>query len=657
MAPKSTATGSSSAAKGKVPDVTRHGVATLDTVSTLDPHARAGFAVTSRLLASIVTESLLRAYYVPLKSPVASGVCVILSTHVIGEPVVLERSLRPADVFAIVPLHHEPVLKGKASIHGSPIWLLDPLDMLPAIYQLNEGHSRGQDDESELSAAILSQLVPPPWELGSVTYLSTVLDPLHWWGKFAQDVMITDDLRASLADELESSYTWQRAAYESPPPCPTLDSLPIEWEQCLLEGHPTHPMHRARRTLPPLPAVTPADRDWHHPRIRFALVPRKRLEFQGAFEREVEPLTRLAAQRAGKSLPDGDDERIVMPLYDLQVTNVREKFPDIEVLGEEFSIQALGQVSIRTVVVPEIPRTAYKLAVGIKVSSALRTISHFTANLGPRFSQLVPKLAIDPRILHIERETASAIVVRDAEGELLDPDVSKHFTAVFREQYSVQEGEAVVVCAALLEWGHPGVPTGIPLVQHILGLDTERKRIAFFDEYTRLLVAAVVPALLHNGLAFEAHAQNTLLRISRATRTPIGFVMRDLGGLRVHAPTLCASTGVPFAFLPDHCVVTASREEAAKKLYHTLVHNHLQRLVRVLGLHYSGTGWKIVRRHLEEVIPQESWLWKVWMAEDAESVSGKCLVRMKLHGVYRDSVYEPFPNLIKYQDTQRLVYP
>ena len=112
--------------------------------------------------------------------------------------------------------------------------------------------------------------------------------------------------------------------------------------------------------------------------------------------------------------------------------------------------------------------------------------------------------------------------------------------------------------------------------------------------------------------------------------------MRDLGGLRVHAETLRSSTGTDFQFSPGHCVVTASLEEAAKKLYHTLVFNHLQRLARSLDLHYDGSGWALLRQHLEAKIPRDSWLWDVWMRQDARSVSGKCLLRMKLAGLYRD---------------------
>jgi hypothetical protein len=152
----------------------------------------------------------------------------------------------------------------------------------------------------------------------------------------------------------------------------------------------------------------------------------------------------------------------------------------ILVLLSYFTYTARGH---RTVVFSEIPNIALKLSVGISVSSALRTISHFTANLGPRFSKdVVPKLAIDSRILTIEQEIASAVCSRDAKEASLDPDVAKHFTVVIRKQYPPAEDEAVIICAALLETGHSGLPVGIPVVQHIMCLDAPEKRLRFFDE-------------------------------------------------------------------------------------------------------------------------------------------------------------------------------
>jgi hypothetical protein len=112
-------------------------VLTWSLASRLQPSERAAFAVTSRLLSSIVTESLLRSYYVPIHSEEARGICVILSANVMSEHHVLTRPLQPVDVFAIIPLHQEPIFSGTLSEHGRPIWLLDPLDMVPFIFEIS----------------------------------------------------------------------------------------------------------------------------------------------------------------------------------------------------------------------------------------------------------------------------------------------------------------------------------------------------------------------------------------------------------------------------------------------------------------------------------------------------------------------------------------
>lgn len=106
----------------------------------LPPAQHATFAVISRLLSCLVTESLLRAYYIPLSGlPEATGFAVILSTHLMSEQPIINRSLRAHDIFAIVPLQHPPAFgEATAFRHGRSIGLLDPLDMVPVFYELSE---------------------------------------------------------------------------------------------------------------------------------------------------------------------------------------------------------------------------------------------------------------------------------------------------------------------------------------------------------------------------------------------------------------------------------------------------------------------------------------------------------------------------------------
>lgn len=113
---------------------------TMSSGSGLPPIQHAKFAVVSRLLSCLVTEQLLRALYIPIAdSKQAAGALVILSTHLISEQPVISRPLRSNDIFAIVPLRQQPVFKGTSVYkHGRPVGLVDPLDMLPEVYELTE---------------------------------------------------------------------------------------------------------------------------------------------------------------------------------------------------------------------------------------------------------------------------------------------------------------------------------------------------------------------------------------------------------------------------------------------------------------------------------------------------------------------------------------
>lgn len=161
-----------------------------------------------------------------------------------------------------------------------------------------------------------------------------------------------------------------------------------------------------------------------------------------------------------------------------------------------------------------------------------------------------------------------------------------------------------------------------------------------------------------------------LVRVDVASKQVKGFVIRDLGGLRIHPPTLRSSTGTDFQFLPTHCVATESLDEIYPKFYHTFVHNHIQRLIRLLDLHNDGVGWDMLRKHMNAVIPRSHPVWKVWMDPNALTVDSKCLLRMRMKDSYRDvgvfilpfillrltglcwypkMIYSPYPNMIQYR--------
>jgi hypothetical protein len=255
----------------------------------LPPHEHASFAVSSRLLSCLVTESLLRAFYLEAKqSATTAGILVILSTSVISEQPVITRALRPNDIFAIVPLRNAPVFNDPTPTkHGRIVGLVDPLDMIPEIYVLAEtissdpirvgnlsvssfvigsigsntrlsdrtilarrfsralSHPPGNSESSRpsknrptrrTSGTNLSKMSSSKTHSAKVSLGSSVA---HWRGSVSS-AQVYKYIAAHI-------YAWVLvASYENPPAIPSRDSHPIEWEQSLVAGHPTHPVCRSR---------------------------------------------------------------------------------------------------------------------------------------------------------------------------------------------------------------------------------------------------------------------------------------------------------------------------------------------------------------------------------------------------------------------------
>ncbi|KAJ3906972.1 IucC family-domain-containing protein [Lentinula edodes] len=729
----------------------------------MDPFSKAQFATSSRLVSCLVTESLSRALYYkfPLPTPPSpggiTGFCVLLSGSLSSQP---PRSLNEpyilsSDVLAIVLLAHVPVFKHDGTdLRGQEIGLLDPMDMIraaPLKVQADSREAEGGVADS-LSKSILSTLSSSSgWQFPTeqITLVSSP-DPLVLWRDFASGFAgVEESTIIDIAEEFQSSVKWQQHSYLHPPKAPTFPSSPsIEWEQSIVEGHPTHPMHKTRMFLPPMRDITDDDTyDLYNPQLRFIALPKSSLHITYDFEELTEPLRQTAAQAAAAAAAASDQvqkfltptgemsippSHLVIPIHELQIPHIEEKFPDALIYPEQFKLPLQAQQSIRSVILPSFSSPssspsklsfsspsgssgpsvplALKLSVGIKLTSAIRTISPASAFLGPRFSKhVIPRItagntkgtitgnglgngnatgestgnkqgklikAIDPSILTVAKELASVVSTHP------DPDIAKFCAAIVREahdvDYEANVGERLIVCTALVETGHsPSSSSSDPALLRILPLPTKQTKLTFLTSYTTLLFRAFLPPAIHHGVAFEAHPQNCLARFDVATGELLGFVIRDFGGIRVHEATLISSlssssssdsesedpNGKLTQFeseiaLAGHSILAPSLEEVYTRLYHTLIHNHLQQLIRVLELHYDGTGWEVVRGCFGEVVGREEregrgrGLWEAWMGSDKErreTVEGKCFMRMRMQGMYRFHLHGPFPNLLHYR--------
>ncbi|KZT57956.1 hypothetical protein CALCODRAFT_550316 [Calocera cornea HHB12733] len=608
----------------------------------------ANHAVSSRIITCIVVESLLQALFVPSSDPakdgfVGLGVLLGPNSKATADAGVLALTYK--DIYAIVPLRTLPVLSPKTSeLPVRRILLVDPLEMYPYVYGF-QPQVVDTGAAAKIGAQVL-ECLQSSIRTSTDTEALVHLTATALWDKFALLARVEPDIAEQLREEFGSSVEWQQYSYDHPAEIPTLHSSSIKWEQTILEGHPTHPMNKARKALPPMPVITPGSYDFLTPTIRIMRVPRRNLKLRGEFENIFEPLVQAAEKNAGETLTRTANF-VFMPVHELQIPNIKDKFPENEVLPEAFAVKADALTSTRSVLVPSVlTKHSLKLCIGMKISSALRTVTPWTCFVGNEFTHnILPKLHYDRSLLVVEGEVASAVSSNE------DFSIAKHCSTVVREAYelySEKKNERVIVCTALTE-KIQRPDTDVSQAEHIFGLDTDAKKVAFLDRYVKLAVGAFLPPLIHDGVAFEAHGQNTMTRFDITTGELVGFAIRDFGGIKVHQPTLERSIGRRLEVLPDDAVGTEDLYDCFKLLHHTLIHVHIHRLIRVLGLHEDGRGWDIVRTHLDAAIPQDHALRKAWLSDDAQFVPAKCFIKMKMTELYRDYIYSPIPNLILYK--------
>lgn len=130
-------------------------------IYTLPCAQRANVATAARLLSCLVTESLVQAFYVPLKGfhdKTVTGLVVVLNSQASENGIDIPKELYRTDILAVVPLRNVPIFKpdAKQSERGTPVGLLDPLDMYPCIFTIQT-----YDFEADTSLVSVALRRPP----------------------------------------------------------------------------------------------------------------------------------------------------------------------------------------------------------------------------------------------------------------------------------------------------------------------------------------------------------------------------------------------------------------------------------------------------------------------------------------------------------------
>ena len=154
-----------------------------------------------------------------------------------------------------------------------------------------------------------------------------------------------------------------------------------------------------------------------------------------------------------------------------------------------------------------------------------------------------------------------------------------------------------------------------------------------YYRFVQLFFQAFLPSVIHNGVAFECHAQNCLARFDLKTKELRGFVIRDFEAVRVHPETLYASTGVKIDYPSGNGHNVQSLDLIYRRAYYAGIGNVLQRLIRVLDLHYNDKGWEIVRKHLSQCIPKDHPLYNAWLSPESKTPHKPGWIRPMMTGI------------------------
>ncbi|HLT38225.1 MAG TPA: IucA/IucC family protein [Enhygromyxa sp.] len=376
-------------------------------------------------------------------------------------------------------------------------------------------------------------------------------------------------------------------------------------EHFVTDGHPWHPMNRTRLGLRRAEVVRYAAE-------QLADTPVACVEIAERIARVAGDWLEESRRWFGEATPGF----VRIPIHPAQRRRIPGLFPDLWATGairpvERPAIACRSLLSLRTVALA--PERHLKLACDVHTTSTRRWVSPMSVRNGPELTRLLLDIqARDPiaaqlRLLEepaaagleperlnsgesdLGPERSEGIGARAGEAEH-DPSPTRRpsssdagmLGAILRAAPRETESERAWVCAAIGErW--PGTEE-LVIERAAAGYPGgRRERIAaLVEDWIDRLVPASLRLFAVYGIALELHLQNTLVRV--VDGRVAGFWVRDLGGIRIHAPRLAAA-GLPRmpSFAADSFIVTDDLDEVRSKLEHTLIHAQLAHLFAIAG--------------------------------------------------------------------------
>lgn len=347
---------------------------------------------------------------------------------------------------------------------------------------------------------------------------------------------------------------------------------PAEALGLLPEFHPVVAVRLAAvrndRVSAELPAMTQRPADWfasHYPAWFEAWS--KRLEDRGLDSTAYEPF----------------------PVHPWQAEHVLPPMLGKALGGDEVALldgpalPMLPCLSVRSLVPATPPDGAgFKLALGVRLTSGVRTITPRSCHMGPRVGRLLQGIfeedtAFKGRAAGLDE--TMGVHYRPADGQ---PEVQKHLAYLVREAVSLHlaKGEVAAPVAALVT---PFPDREVPLLLALMAPADPHAAdgLAQFETYIDAFLSVVLRAYLVYGIALEAHGQNVLACFG-AHGGPDKFLFRDFAGIRIHEPTL-RRLGLELEVHPDRRTVVQDFDDHRFWLRHRIYHCHIGHMAHSLA--------------------------------------------------------------------------
>lgn len=413
----------------------------------------------------------------------------------------------------------------------------------------------------------------------------------------------THDLRLwDMREKIHNSFTRLAAHLDDfhrrhagvTPPAPDF----IGAEQSLYLGHPFHPFPKSsqgveRRAFDGFSPERGASFQLHYLAVHRDLLVEAWLDAPDVGL--ADSVLEAVRQRLGERYAD----YAVLPMHPWQADYLLPQ-PDIRPLLEAAWLVDLGVLgplayptsSVRSVWVPETGH-GYKLPLQVRITNLIRENTLEQSRRTLDAARVIQRLGdeLESEALQVVMETG----YRTLDGEHPALAAQAHRVPAFTVICRPMSAEACRACvvASLLE-PYPGEvePKLIAAIRDGAGRDLDLYR--WFEAYLEVSMVPILDILARTGVSFEAHLQNSQLRLEGGW--PRTLFVRDLEGVSLDREWVTAATWWPALGIAEDSPLLYASEIAWQRTQYYFFVNHLGGVVHALASHLGvdeGEFWRL----------------------------------------------------------------